>query len=552
MNVRNFFFLRRFFLGVVSVVVFMLGCQNLRGCGCGRSTEPIAELTSISGHGERSQDLRRWSAVESKQTFLLGDAFRTAAASRARVRLTAGGQLNVGPSATIRFLNHPQARRRPAVRVLSGEAEIESEEEITLQTELGTAVLAPGTRLRIHGSNGTETIDVVVGRVQLESIDGGSRTVNQGDHYVVNVSGAILETLEPNRTHGLLDSFDQDATLVPIDPDGDRTPEAVGDGGLSTTEDGSSLSNGDQDASDQNPGPNESGDGGNDTDPRNPRRNALTIEPSQAEVAFSPGENPTIHNLADTTGIHFAGSAACTTGTTVEISTRTTTQTASSSSPDGVAVLLSPGLYTYSVRCRGRSRVTGRIRIVRDSGNAPMPRRAPRNNISLDGMNYNVSYQNLLPEIQVQWRSASGGPYVLTVRSESGRQQIFRSNSATILLNSGQVAEGRHTLVMASAQDPNRHSAQTGMEIRFDNAAPSAEISEPPGHAILTGPTVHVAGSALAGSSVVVSGTRLALDGQNRFRGDVRIPVGHRALSIRIAHPRRGVQYYLRRIATAP
>jgi hypothetical protein len=44
-----------------------------------------------------------------------------------------------------------------------------------------------------------------------------------------------------------------------------------------------------------------------------------------------------------------------------------------------------------------------------------------------------------------------------------------------------------------------------------------------------------------------VSGVNVPLDSQFRFRGEVGPRDGEAALAIRIAHPKHGVHYYLRR-----
>ena len=45
-----------------------------------------------------------------------------------------------------------------------------------------------------------------------------------------------------------------------------------------------------------------------------------------------------------------------------------------------------------------------------------------------------------------------------------------------------------------------------------------------------------------------VGAPAIPLDAQYRFRGEVAVSPGDRFIAIRIAHPTRGVDYYLRRI----
>jgi hypothetical protein len=57
-----------------------------------------------------------------------------------------------------------------------------------------------------------------------------------------------------------------------------------------------------------------------------------------------------------------------------------------------------------------------------------------------------------------------------------------------------------------------------------------------------------VSGVAVEGVRVSVGATAIPLDAQYRFRGEVPVAPGDRSIAIRIAHPTRGVDYYLRKI----
>jgi hypothetical protein len=85
------------------------------------------------------------------------------------------------------------------------------------------------------------------------------------------------------------------------------------------------------------------------------------------------------------------------------------------------------------------------------------------------------------------------------------------------------------------------------LKIDFDNAAPAANIQQPPAGTAVSGTTT-VAGVAVDGAKVSVSGVELPLDAQFRFRDEGSAKPGETSLAIRISHPKHGVHYYLRRL----
>jgi hypothetical protein len=93
------------------------------------------------------------------------------------------------------------------------------------------------------------------------------------------------------------------------------------------------------------------------------------------------------------------------------------------------------------------------------------------------------------------------------------------------------------------------HSKPTTVDIRFDNAAPTATLTSPANGAFAQGGAVNVSGLALEGWKISVAGRELPLDSQLRFSGDVTAPAGERALAVLFENPHRGVHYYLRRSA---
>jgi hypothetical protein len=211
------------------------------------------------------------------------------------------------------------------------------------------------------------------------------------------------------------------------------------------------------------------------------------------------------------------------------------------------------------VRCvdggvSGEAKQTGTIQILRDGGAAPLPRSAPHDFIDADGRKYSVLYQNVLPQITVRWPHAPDQASSLHLERGAGKVETVRAPSGMAALPAGAVEEGSYKLWFEADADPATRSPDTTLKIAFDNAAPAAEVLEPVEGQAATG-TVHVAGIALEGAQVSVNGVAVQLDPEFRFRGDVPAPTGggegDRSIAIRIAHPLRGVHYYLRTLGGA-
>jgi hypothetical protein len=143
------------------------------------------------------------------------------------------------------------------------------------------------------------------------------------------------------------------------------------------------------------------------------------------------------------------------------------------------------------------------------------------------------------------------GAITFHASATSGAVKRSPAPSGSAALPAGALGEGTYRFWFDVDGHPDQRSAETTLVIGFDNAAPAAEIQSPREGQPLT-PTVHVSGVAAEGSSVTVSGVSIAVDGQGRFSGDVPGPAeGHRVLAVRIAHPARGVHYFIRTFGAA-
>ena len=272
--------------------------------------------------------------------------------------------------------------------------------------------------------------------------------------------------------------------------------------------------------------------------------------PSAADVTVPGGESPIVHSPRGAAAVRIRFDGACPGDALVDIGAGRATRTMFvSGSLSAVVVPLAVGSYRYRVRCvdagvPGDARQTGTIQILHDGGAAPLPTSAPHDVIDADGRKYSILYQNVLPQITVRWPRPPAQACSLHL-DRGGRIQVIHAPSGTAVLPAGAVEEGSYRLWFEADADPATRSPDTTLKISFDNAAPAAEVLQPADGRAAAG-TVHVAGVAVEGAQVSVDGVAIPMDPEFRFRGDVSSPAGDRSIAIRIAHPLRGVHYYLR------
>jgi hypothetical protein len=218
-------------------------------------------------------------------------------------------------------------------------------------------------------------------------------------------------------------------------------------------------------------------------------------------------------------------------------------------------VELPAGAHLYRVRCMEGGRLLnkeahrGHIAVRRDSGARPLPRGAPKNTVDADGRRYTILYQNRLPALTFRWKKMPG-PGKLVMRPKKGRERRYDVSEKTKSFPSGRIREGQYDLWFEAG---GKKSKTTRLTIGFDNAASSGYISSPPARLAIKGDTARLAGAAVRGWHVSVSGQALRMDGQYRF--DQRVPVSaDGTISVRFSHPEHGVHYYIRgqrrRVAT--
>ncbi len=278
---------------------------------------------------------------------------------------------------------------------------------------------------------------------------------------------------------------------------------------------------------------------------------ALTVGgrgPERADFSIAAGATVTVHDPRPPTALGVRFGELCAGRAVVEV-LRGRSVAASSAGEQRANVLLAAGAHPYRVRClSGESAepvASGSVRVLRDDGVQPLPPSAPRTVVDADGRTYRVMYQTHLPDITVRWpRAPASGPYVLTVTPSSGAPRTFSSGTPRVELPSGTISTGTYRLVFAAGAVSAR---PTTVEIRFDNAMPTASIRAPADRSFAPGDSVRVAGIAVPGWSASAGGAALALDSQLRFEGTVTAPQNEGAIAIELRHPSRGRHVYLRR-----
>jgi hypothetical protein len=287
------------------------------------------------------------------------------------------------------------------------------------------------------------------------------------------------------------------------------------------------------------------------------RLRILDEAPARAEVVIAAGESPVVHDPRPPTAVGIRFGSACTGEGIVEVSASASFRgdlvVSKGREQANVRLDRRPAVHHYRVRCieqgglADRATIDGTIRVVRDEATRDLPRAAPTNTVDADGRRYTVLYQNRLPQLTFQWPGTSdSGPYTLHVAPERGQAQTFDSSEPTYRARAGELDEGTYEYYFQGASTRSKASV---LRIEFDNAAPSASLQLPSVSQAWRGDSVEVAGTALPGSEVSVDGAAVPLDRQGRFSTAVKLPVPTGSIAVRLAHPRLGLHYYLRRDA---
>jgi hypothetical protein len=275
---------------------------------------------------------------------------------------------------------------------------------------------------------------------------------------------------------------------------------------------------------------------------------SATQERGRADVTLAAGENAVVHDPKSALDIRLRFDHLCSGRATLEASDGPRRQQRTGTG--NVVLRLRGETQRYRLRCAGSSSaetkvVSGSLRLLRDSGNLQLSRRAPVNTIEADGRHYTVLFQSRLPVLSFTWSAAPADAGALKLNVDvAGQVKVFATAKPRYELPSGALREGTYTWCYTT--DDGRLSPMTTVTIRFDNAAPTAQFFAADGD---EGPAtgIHVKGVALEGTKVSVAGQPLTLDDHWRFRTAVAPPEGDDAVAVRLEHPRSGIHYYVRR-----
>lgn len=265
--------------------------------------------------------------------------------------------------------------------------------------------------------------------------------------------------------------------------------------------------------------------------------------PTFFDLAIPVGSSVQVHDPKGATAIRFDFGDRCTGNGDLELDRDNRFKTPRISSGQGSANHMVSGGWTYRLRCNGKVTASGRISVVRDSGERRLAPTAPTNPVEADGRNYSITYQSQLPNVQVKWKGASGANFKLFVAS-GGKSQTFPSATPQVTVPGKALKEGQFTYWFE--REDGLKSKVSTLTMDFDQQAAQVYI-ESPQNGKPFGSPLEVRGAALAGwSAYTAEGVALKLDKQRRFSAQIPAPSGN-ALAIKFTHPQLGEHFYLRR-----
>jgi hypothetical protein len=262
--------------------------------------------------------------------------------------------------------------------------------------------------------------------------------------------------------------------------------------------------------------------------------------PKRTVATIAAGESPIIHDAAAPTPLRITFAGVC----IVEVAKDRTFKRviARSGGTGGANVLVPVGASSYRAKCGGKT-TTGTIRVAKDSGRAPLPKAAAKTLVEMDGREYTILYQNLLPELTLSWKAAPKKPPYAFVLKGTGGEKRFTSNEPKVTIPAGDVHEGSYTAWVEPKAGAK--SEQGKIVIDFDNAAPSASLETVEANVT----TIVVKGVVIEGSTVSANGAAVELDRQRRFTAQLTPGDAEDGAAIRIVNSKGGIHYYVVRAA---
>jgi hypothetical protein len=600
----------------VKRVVLVMFVLCVLGACKKKSGNVVARLEQMTAVVERMpKEAAPWQGAHVGDTFILGSAVRTGAASTAKLKVGKSGKLDVSPSSVVYFTRTP-GRERNDLRVETGTVELEAGEETI---GVGEAVLEAGGKATLESGPDGTTILVRVGRVVLED-----NVIEQGERVTVGPAGKAVAV--KNTADASVEELPAGQAKVTVTGAPANVKTATGESELAVGEHrletgatltvpaGSTVSVARGDARAETAGPSAlklgdgttlvevtSGDvalhgdaadavaavpggavtaktGGaaaihvekdttavdgqqGETSLRGKKgekiigagesatmaaNGEITVSPPPPErtvASISAGESPVLHDPKAPVPVRVEFGEACPSTGVVELAREKTFKKplARSGGTGSANVLVPAGSFHYRVRCIGGAGATGTLRVDRESGHAPLPKTAARTTVEMDGREYTILYQNLLPEVTLAWRKAPAKPsYTFVIKPAKGAEKRLNNPGASLKLSAGELREGTYTTWVEAVL--GARSEESRIVIEFDNAAPSASIE-----VSANANAFRVKGNVLDGSTVSANGKALPLDRHLRFEGEVAPGEREDGIAVRIAHPKAGIHYYVTR-----
>ena len=204
-------------------------------------------------------------------------------------------------------------------------------------------------------------------------------------------------------------------------------------------------------------------------------KSIVTTEPPQ--FIMSGGESATLHTTRVPTPVLVRVDPACGAGAYVEVARggRFLPVGLADAPEEGAqerAVVLSfgDGSHAYRVRCPDQPAAgsSGEVRIRRDSGAVRLPRTPGRNALHADGRRYSVLYQNLLPELTLDWPEAPAGE-ALTLKVREGKDRLdeIAVGTSSYTFSSGKLGDGTYGFWFEVQRDPRLRSLETTVADRL-------------------------------------------------------------------------------------
>ncbi|HEX5061256.1 MAG TPA: hypothetical protein VFV99_17940 [Kofleriaceae bacterium] len=446
--------------------------------------------------------------------------------------IAAGQQITIGPAGK-QVAAPPDA----GITAPAGQIAIAVRDKPARVTAGGTATeLAVGEHLVADGA----TLDVPAGST-VEVSRGGARAVTTGPSVLrVGDKEALVAV-----TAGGIALHAETADAIAIVPGGTVTAKQGGDVALDVDAKETAIDAQRGETSVQTPrGTQSLAAGQSALLAKSGEITLVPAPPARSVVTITAGESPTLHDPRAPTPLRVAFDQACPSGGTVEVAKdRAFKKIIARSGGTGAANVLVPaGSFNYRVRCAGGRGASGTLRVAKDSGRTPLPKAAARTTVEMDGREYTILYQNLLPELTLAWKTAPrGAKYTFVVKPGRGADERIASATPTTKLAAGDVREGSYKVWCEA--DGGRRSEESRIVIDFDNAAQSASIDA----VEVSGTTMRIKGTVIESSTVTAHDAAIGLDRHRRFDAELTTREGEDGVGVRIAHPKAGIHYYVMR-----